>query len=207
MSQIQKLKSILMDTVSALLTAQTQHATAKGNMEQAKAAREQALANANRASIDKSIALDDLRSRIGYADELKNMDKAVGELLIAVRVLADKAQDYDEAKAAYNRAKATLLDARSKAGLAKELLAVLDEPGDEMGEIISLLSDLFDASDIGCYPERNDNGADAYICPSCGGRKEVQGSVFGTAPINLGEHTADCKLQRLHTLVRKLAQE
>ena len=68
-------------------------------------------------------------------------------------------------------------------------------------EIIALLQEMLDSGELGVYPYYNDNGADSYECPSCGGSRKIKGHACGYMPLSSGEHTEDCNLMKLANML------
>ena len=64
-------------------------------------------------------------------------------------------------------------------------------------EILALLDELLTGGEIGLYPERNDNGADHYVCQCCCASTPIKGHAYGTEPLDAHPHTPDCKLMKL----------
>jgi hypothetical protein len=63
-------------------------------------------------------------------------------------------------------------------------------------ELKVLLSRMLLNGDFAKHAHQNDNGADSYSCPSCGGYTNIKGHAYGPGPIGEVEHT-DCDLVTL----------
>ena len=74
-----------------------------------------------------------------------------------------------------------------------------------MTEIETLIKDLFDDGSLGLISDNNPNGADSYFCPCCRKVKEIKGYAFGTEKLDFLQHDPDCKLAKLHALVKQLS--